>query len=170
VDWIVDVCDASAGWFIGTAIAYNETTDAVTNPSKVKTVCTVTVCLPDVENPTWQGDVVVNWQMLRLVECCDASTVSLYNELAKESIVPVDWNVEWCEPETGEEEEEEEDAYFTEGHAAYCVRLLNSLVCKVGEMGGGVQEVRGVTPPNRHPLMLLTLSSSSFLVITTSAC
>lgn len=41
----------------------------------------------------------------------------------------MDWHVEWCDPVPIGEEEEEEEAFFTEGEAVYLLRLMNSLIC-----------------------------------------
>ena len=70
--------------------------------------------MPDNSNPTWSGNVQVEYRSLRLLECCDKSSQALFTEIVRGSLVPIDWHVEWCDPEDGGEEEEEE-AFFTEG-------------------------------------------------------
>ncbi|GMH89471.1 hypothetical protein TL16_g11464 [Triparma laevis f. inornata] len=68
-----------------------------------------------------------NGKIRGLLECCDENSQALFTEIVRGSLVPVDWHVEWCDPEDGCEEEEDE-AFFTEGEAVYLIRLMNSLI------------------------------------------
>ncbi|GMH85267.1 hypothetical protein TrVE_jg13628 [Triparma verrucosa] len=122
VEWIIDICDEQNGWFIGTAYAYME---KVGDNGKIQGFLHVVV--PDNSNPTWSGNVQVEYRSLRLLECCDKSSQALFTEIVRGSLVPIDWHVEWCDTEDGGEEEEEE-AFFTEGEAVYLIRLMNSLI------------------------------------------
>ncbi|GMI35223.1 hypothetical protein TeGR_g7930 [Tetraparma gracilis] len=141
VEWIVDICDAQSGWFIGTAYGYTEKVDN-SNPGKPKVKASVHVVVPDKSNPTWEGDVDVHWTSLRLIECCDEGGASqaLFTEIVRDSVVPVSWQVEWCQPSLEEEEEEDDEAFFTEGDALYLVRFMNCLICRPsrgGQEGAG---------------------------------
>ena len=99
--------------------------------------------VPDQNNPTWSGNVQVEYRSLRLLECCDEPSQALFTEIVRESLVPVDWHVEWCDPVPIEEEEDE--AFFTEGEAVYLIRLMNSLICHPIDESSG-KRVENVDP------------------------
>ena len=73
IQWIVDVRDSDKGWFIGTAISYVE----VLGEAKVK------VCVEDRGEDGWEGQVDVNFENIRLMECCDDASKGLFKELVK---------------------------------------------------------------------------------------
>jgi len=157
IEWIVDICDTEAGWFIGTALSYTETAE-----KGHKSKGQLHVVVPDSENPTWTGTVECNFQMLRLVECCDESSQALFNELVRESVVPVDWQVEWCDPRMEEEEEDDDEAYFTEGDAIYLVRLMNAIICRPTQEEEEPKEDQAlVLTPCDHNLRLLRCLAGS---------
>lgn len=88
LEWVVDIADEQAGWFIGTAYYWKDHTQELY------------VMVPDQFNPTFEGWVSLDHRTIRLVECVDESSIALFNKLLRDSIVKVRWEVEWHE-ETG---------------------------------------------------------------------
>lgn len=78
MEWIIDICDEQNGWFIGTAYAYME---KVGDNGKVQGFLHVVV--PDQNNPTWSGNVQVEYRSLRLLECCDKPSQALFTEIVR---------------------------------------------------------------------------------------
>ncbi len=157
LEWIVDICDEASGWFIGTAYAYMEKVEG--EGGQEQTVGYLHVVVPDESNPTWSGNVRVHYQAVRLLECCDGRSQALFNEIVRQSVKPVDWQVEWCQPT----EDEEEEAYFTEGDAVYLIRLMNSLICYPidEETSSRIEGAEAVMVSCDHNLRLLRCQSGS---------
>lgn len=134
VEWVIDIADESNGWFYATAYHYDDTTQMLH------------VMVPDKENPTFDGQVLLDHRTVHLIECVDGKTDALFNKIVRDSVVKVKWDVEWFEEsEDGHGESESWAADGTTGSwisssARYYIRIANQLLVEDKDLG---QESRG---------------------------
>lgn len=83
IEWIVDVADESNCWFFGTAYSYNDAAN------------TINVMVPDRNNPVFEGNIILDSQLVRLVECVDSYSAALFNKVVRDSMIKVRWQLEW---------------------------------------------------------------------------
>jgi hypothetical protein len=131
-EWVIDIADESNGWFYGTAYHYDDTTQMLH------------VMVPDKENPTFDGHVLLDHRTVHLIECVDGKTDALFNKIIRDSVIKVKWDVEWFE----ESEDGLGDAEAVDGtngtwissSARYYIRIANQLLVEDKDLG---QETRG---------------------------
>jgi hypothetical protein len=129
VEWVIDIADESNGWFYGTAYSYNAEENLLH------------VMVPDKDNPSFDGDVLLDHRTVHLVECVDENTHALFNKIVRDSILKIRWEVEWFEEGEGGEDgplPAEEGGEQTNGKwvlttARYYIRIANQLL--VEEVG-----------------------------------
>ena len=131
---------------IGTAISYVE----VLGEAKVK------VCVEDRGEDGWEGQVDVNFENIRLMECCDDASKGLFKELVKKSVVPVDWDVEWSAENA--EGGDDDDVKVVSGRARHLIRLMNKLICHA-DLGGDANAGSTVIVSCDHNLRLVSCSN-----------
>eukprot|EP00598_Pedospumella_elongata_P016784 CAMPEP_0185015064 /NCGR_PEP_ID=MMETSP1098-20130426/99629_1 /TAXON_ID=89044 /ORGANISM="Spumella elongata, Strain CCAP 955/1" /LENGTH=453 /DNA_ID=CAMNT_0027544177 /DNA_START=147 /DNA_END=1509 /DNA_ORIENTATION=- len=85
IEWVIDIADESNGWFYGTGYHYDDTTQMLH------------VMVPDKENPTFDGQVLLDHRTVHLIECVDGKSDALFNKIVRDSVIKVKWDVEWFE-------------------------------------------------------------------------
>ena len=55
------------------------------------------VMVPDKLNPSFDGEVLLDYRTVHLIECVDGKTEALFNKCVRDSIVKVKWDLEWFE-------------------------------------------------------------------------
>ena len=85
IEWVIDIADESNGWFYGTAYHFDDTTQMLH------------VMVPDKENPSFDGQVYLDYRTVHLVECVDGNSEALFNKMVRISVVKVRWELEWFE-------------------------------------------------------------------------
>lgn len=85
IEWVIDIADESNGWFYGTAYHYNDQTQMLH------------VMVPDKENPSFDGHVLLDHRTVHLIECADGHSDALFNKIIRDSVIKVKWDVEWFE-------------------------------------------------------------------------
>lgn len=134
IEWVIDIADESNGWFYGTAYDYDDTTRMLH------------VMVPDKENPTFDGQVLLDHRTVHLIECVDGRSDALFNKIVRDSVIKVKWDVEWFEEsEDGQGESESWAGDGTTGSwihssARYYIRIANQLLVEDKDLG---QESRG---------------------------
>lgn len=58
------------------------------------------VMVPDKVSPSFDGQVLLDYRTVHLIECVDGKSDALFNKIVRDSIVKVKWDVEWFEEET----------------------------------------------------------------------
>mmetsp|Transcript_38485 Transcript_38485/g.49694 ORF Transcript_38485/g.49694 Transcript_38485/m.49694 type:complete len:478 (-) Transcript_38485:615-2048(-) len=110
VEWVVEIADQDLNWFVGTAYMYDDDHR------------TVHVCVPDNEAPTWEGDMPLDFRACHLLECCNESSLALFNVAITSGLMPVNWVVAW----------EEEGAGTQQGRGRWFLPLAYQLVIEDG--------------------------------------
>ena len=134
IEWVIDIADESNGWFYGTGYHYDDATQMLH------------VMVPDKENPTFDGHVLLDHRTVHLIECVDGKTDALFNKIVRDSVIKVKWDVEWFEEsEDGAGESPSWAADGTTGtwihsSARYYIRIANQLLVEDKDLG---QESRG---------------------------
>lgn len=134
IEWVIDIADESNGWFYGTGYHYDDTTQMLH------------VMVPDKENPTFDGQVLLDHRTVHLIECVDGKSDALFNKIVRDSVIKVKWDVEWFEEsEDGQGESESWAGDGTTGSwihssARYYIRIANQLLVEDKDLG---QESRG---------------------------
>jgi hypothetical protein len=134
IEWVIDIADESNGWFYGTGYHYDDTTQMLH------------VMVPDKENPTFDGQVLLDHRTVHLIECVDGKSDALFNKIVRDSVTKVKWDVEWFEE--SEDGSGESPSWAGDGtmgswiHSAarYYIRIANQLLVEDKEIG---QESRG---------------------------
>ena len=85
IEWVIDIADETNGWFYGTAYHYDDITQMLH------------VMVPDKQNPSFDGNVLLDYRSVHLIECVDGRTDALFNKIVRESVVRVKWEVDWFE-------------------------------------------------------------------------
>lgn len=134
IEWVIDIADESNGWFYGTGYHYDDSTQMLH------------VMVPDKENPTFDGQVLLDHRTVHLIECVDGRSDALFNKIVRDSVIKVKWDVEWFEEsEDGQGESESWAGDGTTGtwihsSARYYIRIANQLLVEDKDLG---QESRG---------------------------
>lgn len=55
------------------------------------------VMVPDKHNPSFDGNVVLDYRTVHLIECVDGKTDALFNNIIRNSVVRVKWDLDWFE-------------------------------------------------------------------------
>jgi hypothetical protein len=85
IEWIIDIADETNGWFYGTAYHFNDKTHMLH------------VMVPDKQNPSFDGEVLLDHRTVHLIECVDGKTDALFNKIVRDSVMRVKWEVDWFE-------------------------------------------------------------------------
>lgn len=133
IEWVIDIADESNGWFYGTAYHFNDETQMVH------------IMVPDKTNPTFDGDIHVDYRTMHLVECVDGKTDALFNKFVRDSVVKVRWEVDWFEEGNGTERQIESQDDGLQGRwvqsiARYYIQYANQLLVEDEDFG---QDSRG---------------------------
>jgi len=134
IEWVIDIADESNGWFYGTAYHFDDTTQMLH------------VMVPDKENPSFDGQVLLDHRTVHLIECVDGKSDALFNKIVRDSVIKIKWDVEWFEEsEDGTGEAQSWAADGTTGSwvtssARYYIRIANQLLVEDKDLG---QESRG---------------------------
>ena len=125
-----DIADESSGWFYGTAYDYDDETRMLH------------VMVPDKMNPTFDGQVLLDYRTVHLIECVDGKSDALFNKIVRDSIIKVKWELEWFEefPEGLGVEAAGAGGGSTKGKwvpslARYYIRIANQLLVEDDEPG-----------------------------------
>lgn len=135
IEWVIDIADESNGWFYGTAYHFDDTTKMLH------------VMVPDKENPSFDGHVLLDHRTVHLIECVDGKTDALFNKIVRDSVIKVKWDVEWFEEVEGGGTQGTSPVPDTSGggswvlsSARYYIRIANQLLVEDKDSG---QESRG---------------------------
>lgn len=123
IEWVIDIADESNGWFYGTAYHYDGKTNMLH------------VMVPDKLNPTFDGEVLLDYRTVHLIECVDGKTDALFNKIVRDSVVKVKWDVEWFE-----DVDDGTTGSWTLSSARYYIRIANQLLVEDKDNG---QATRG---------------------------
>jgi hypothetical protein len=117
IEWVIDIQDESNGWFYGTAYHFDDTAR------------TLHVIVPDKSNPTFDGQIELDHRAVRLVECVDGKSNALFNKIVRDSVVRVNWEVDWFdESELGLAESHSVKGTWIASSAWYYIRMTNQLL------------------------------------------
>jgi hypothetical protein len=125
-----DIADESSGWFYGTAYDYDDETRMLH------------VMVPDKMNPTFDGQVLLDYRTVHLIECVDGKSDALFNKIVRDSIIKVRWELDWFEEIPPEEAKPASDGAALKGGrwvpslARYYIRIANQLLVEDDESGG----------------------------------
>jgi hypothetical protein len=134
IEWVIDIADESNGWFYGTAYHFDDTTQMLH------------VMVPDKENPSFDGQVLLDHRTVHLIECADGKSDALFNKIVRDSVIKVKWDVEWFEEvEDGAVAQDWGTAEGLTGNwvfssARYYIRIANQLLVEDKDSG---QDTRG---------------------------
>jgi hypothetical protein len=132
IEWVIDIADESNGWFYGTAYHYNDETNMIH------------IMVPDKNNPTFDGEIPVDYRTMHMVECVDGKTDALFNKIVRDSVIKVRWEVEWFEEGTGDAKqnntEESQTGRWVKSVARYYIQYANQLLVEDEDFG---QDSRG---------------------------
>ena len=88
--------------------------------------------VPDKQNPTFDGQVVVDYRTVHLIECVDGKTDALFNKIVRDSFTKVKWEVDWFEDETPSSETDatkgQAAGKWSSSMARYYIRIANQLL------------------------------------------
>jgi hypothetical protein len=120
IDWVIDIADETNGWFYGTAYHFDDSTHMLH------------VMVPDKQNPSFDGNVILDYRTVHLIECVDGKTDALFNNIIRSSVVKVRWDVDWFEEDS---DASAVDVVRPAGHwvssaARYYFRIANQLWTK----------------------------------------
>lgn len=111
IEWVIDIADESNGWFYGTAYDYDDTTGMLH------------VMVPDRQNPTFDGHVLLDYRTVHLIECVDGKSDALFNKCVRDSVVKVKWDVEWFE-----EDADGGGGKWVKSLARFYIRMANQIL------------------------------------------
>lgn len=83
IEWVIDIADESNGWFYATAYHFDDINQ------------TLHVMVPDKLNPTFDGQVQLDYRTIHLIECVDGKTDALFNKIVRDSVLKIKWDVDW---------------------------------------------------------------------------
>ena len=129
LEWVIDIADESNGWFYGTAYHYNNATNMLH------------VMVPDKHNPTFDGEIPLDYRTVHLVECVDGKTMALFNKIIRDSVTKVRWEVEWFEEGAGHDKQMVDSGQngpqgrWVLSIARYYIRMANQVLVEDEEFG-----------------------------------
>jgi hypothetical protein len=118
IEWVIDIADESNGWFYGTAYHFNDLTHMLH------------VMVPDKLNPSFNGDVQLDYRTVHLIECVDGKTDALFNKCVRDSVMKVKWELEWFE------EGSDSNGKWLKSYARYYIRTANQILVEDAETEG----------------------------------
>lgn len=129
IEWVIDIADQTNGWFYGTAYHFNDTTNMLH------------VMVPDKQNPSFDGSVLLDHRTVHLIECVDGKTDALFNKIIRDSVVKVRWDVDWFEEDATpasspvQKSSNEVVQRWVESAARYYLRIANQLLVEDDNFG-----------------------------------
>ena len=129
IEWVVDICDESSGWFYATAYHFDDTTRKLH------------VMVPDKHNPTYDGHVLLDYHTVHFIECVDGKTEALFNKIVRDSIIKIRWELKWFEEDPDAPEAATPDdsvpGRWIQSIGRYYIRIANQLLVEDEESAGG---------------------------------
>ena len=122
IEWVIDIADESNGWFYGTAYHFDDSTQMLH------------VMVPDKENPTFDGHVLLDHRTVHLIECADGKSDALFNQIVRDSVIKVKWEVEWFD-----EAEDGTTGSWIRSSARYYIRIANQILVKDDQEDPGLK-------------------------------
>lgn len=117
IEWVIDIADETNGWFYGTAYDYNDVTQMLH------------VMVPDKQNPSFDGSVLLDYRTVHLIECVDGKTDALFNKIVRDSVVRVRWEVDWFEEDSSADgTSAEQGGQWLQSYARYYLRIANQVL------------------------------------------
>lgn len=117
IEWVIDIADESNGWFYGTAYHFDDSTQMLH------------VMVPDKQNPSFDGKVLLDHRTVHLIECVDKRTDALFNKIVRDSVIKIKWDVEWSEEEINEDGiVKDSPSSWIASTARYYIRIANQLL------------------------------------------
>mmetsp|Transcript_14176 Transcript_14176/g.13702 ORF Transcript_14176/g.13702 Transcript_14176/m.13702 type:complete len:385 (-) Transcript_14176:188-1342(-) len=128
IEWVIDIADQTNGWFYGTAYHFNDTTNMLH------------VMVPDKQNPSFDGSVLLDHRTVHLIECVDGTTDALFNKIIRDSVVKVRWDVDWFEEDATPKSSPMNKSIdptqrWVESAARYYLRIANQLLVEDDDFG-----------------------------------
>ena len=62
--------------------------------------------VPDKENPSFDGEIPLDYRTVHLVECADQKTDALFNKIVRDSVIKIRWDVDWFERYDGQDDDD----------------------------------------------------------------
>jgi hypothetical protein len=119
IDWVIDYFDVSCGqWEMGNATKLNDGS----------------ICI-EIESLGFSGEVALDFECVRLVECVDDVSMELFKQIIKDSALSVDWSVRFLDEDTGD---------FRTGIALKYLPATNQVRIMVSQQDGGGSKARYV--------------------------
>jgi hypothetical protein len=137
IEWVIDIADDTEGWFYGTAYNYNDTNQMLH------------VMVPDKQNPSFDGHVLLDYRSVHLIECVDGVTDALFNKIIRDSTVRIQWDLDWFEEDMPIDashqplEGDEQGGRWVESCARYYLRIANQVLIEDDEEGLNEDESKG---------------------------
>ena len=137
IEWVIDIADDTEGWFYGTAYNYNDTNQMLH------------VMVPDKQNPSFDGHVLLDYRSVHLIECVDGVTDALFNKIIRDSTVRIQWELDWFEEDMPIDashqplEGDEQGGRWVESCARYYLRIANQVLIEDDEGGLNEDESKG---------------------------
>lgn len=137
IEWVIDIADDTEGWFYGTAYNYNDTNQMLH------------VMVPDKQNPSFDGHVLLDYRSVHLIECVDGVTDALFNKIIRDSTVRIQWDLDWFEEDMPIDashqplEGDEQGGRWVESCARYYLRIANQVLIEDDEGGLNEDESKG---------------------------
>ena len=120
IEWVIDIADEINGWFYGTAYHYDDITQMLH------------VMVPDKQNPRFDGNVLLDYRTVHLIECVDGQTDALFNKIVRDSVVRVRWEVDWFEENAHGENimvgAPDQGGRWLQSCARYYIRIANQVL------------------------------------------
>jgi hypothetical protein len=134
VEWVIDIADETNGWFYGTAYHFDDVTHMLH------------VMVPDKQNPSFDGNVLLDYRTVHLIECADGKTDALFNKIVRDSVVKVRWEVDWFEEDSAGESvgtgtNQDQNGRWVLSAARYYLRISNQMLVEDSDFG--VHDSRG---------------------------
>lgn len=102
------------------------------------------VMVPDKMNPTFDGEVLIDYRTVHLIECVDGKTDALFNKIVRDSFTKVKWEVDWFEEDGNGGQSTEADTTkgvgkWSSSMARYYIRIANQLLLEDADSKGGAR-------------------------------
>lgn len=97
--------------------------------------------VPDKQNPSFDGSVLLDHRTVHLIECVDGKTDALFNKIIRDSVVKVRWEVDWYEEDATPAASPINKSVidpaqrWVESAARYYLRIANQLLVEDDDFG-----------------------------------
>ncbi|RYH25229.1 hypothetical protein EON65_15850 [archaeon] len=86
VYWEIDVADENNGWFPGFALHISDSPQLRLH-----------IAVPNEHGTAYDGEVQVDWRVVRLRRCIQENTASLFKKLVRDSVYSIKWDVDFLD-------------------------------------------------------------------------